>query len=190
MRWINRFWRDDGRVKATPGRIAAVLAEGVIRSTNVLRLRLAEQGVAHDDPKRFESEACVLECLLYEWFFRDLVVTLEFGKYADTIRKSLAQCLGRDLDRSGLSPAVLLDIQRLRRERFAEYRAATGISISLQRLGAVAWRRIADLDEPSDRMTMALAARATAELRALRGVGRRYLVVTPNRSLLYPLGEV
>ncbi len=190
MRWIDRFWRDDGRAKATPGRIAAALAEGVIRSTNVLRVRLAEQGFAQDDPKRFESEACVLECLLYEWFFRDLIVTFEFGKFAETNGKSFAQCLVRDHDRSGLSPAVLLDIQRLRRERFAEYRVATGISISLQRLGAVAWRRIADLDEPSDRMTMALAMRATAELQAVRGPGKRYLVVTPNRTVLHPPGEV
>ncbi len=66
MRWTERVRRGDVRVKATPTRIAASLGEGVVRSTNVLRLQLGEQGFAQDDRKRFESEARVLECLLYE----------------------------------------------------------------------------------------------------------------------------
>ena len=76
MRWIERLWRDDQRVKATPTRIAASLAEGVTRSTNVLRIRLQEEGFAYADHKRFESEACILECLLFEWFLRDIVVAV------------------------------------------------------------------------------------------------------------------
>ena len=77
---------------------------------------------------------------------------------------------------------LLLDFARLRCERFAEYRAATGVSISLQTLGALAWRRIADTAGPSDRMTMFLAMRATAELQALRGLDKRYILMTPPRS--------
>ena len=182
MRWIERLWRDDQRVKATPTRVAASLAEGVTRSTNLLRIRLQEEGFAHADHKRFESEACILECLLFEWFLRDVVVAVEFGRHTGTIQQALARRLANDLDRTGLSPAVLLDFARLRRERFAEYRAATGVSISLQALGALAWRRIADTAGPSDRMTMFLAMRATAELRALRGLGKRYILMTPPRS--------
>jgi len=182
MRWIERLWRDDQRIKATPSRIAASLAEGVTRSTNVLRIRLQEEGFAHADHKRFESEACILECLLFEWFLRDIVVAVEFGRHTDTVRHGLAKRLAHDLDRTGLSPAVLLDFSRLRRERFDEYRSATGVSISLQSLGTLAWRRIADTVEPSDRMTMFLAMRATAELQALRGLGRRYIVMSPPRS--------
>jgi hypothetical protein len=98
------------------------------------------------------------------------------------IREALAGRLAEDLDRSGLSPAVLLDFARLRGERFAEYEEAAGLSISLQALGTLAWRRIADTDDPSDRMTMFLALRATAELQAVRGVGKRYLLITPPRS--------
>jgi hypothetical protein len=182
MRWIERLWRDDGRVKATPSRVAASLAQDVIRSTNLLRVRLEEQGLSRSDRKRFESEACVLECLLFEWFLRDLVVGIEFGRHTGTIREALAGRLAEDLDRSGLSPAVLLDFARLRGERFAEYEEAAGLSISLQALGTLAWRRIADTDDPSDRMTMFLALRATAELQAVRGVGKRYLLITPPRS--------
>ena len=182
MRWIERLWRDDQRVKATPTRVAASLAEGVIRSTNLLRIRLQEEGFAQASQKRFESEACILECLLFEWFLRDVVVAVEFGRHTETVRQSLAKRLANDLDRTGLSPAVLLDLARLRRERFAEYRAATGVSISLQALGALAWRRIADTTGPSDRMTMFLAMRATAELQALRGLGKRYVLMTPPRS--------
>jgi len=182
MRWIERLWRDDQRIKATPTRIAASLAEGVTRSTNVLRIRLQEEGFGPADHKRFESEACILECLLFEWFLRDIVVTVEFGRHTDTVRQAVARRLANDLDRTGLSPAVLLDFSRLRRERFAEYRSATGVSISLQTLGTLAWRRIADTAEPSERMTMFLAMRATAELQALRGLGKRYIVMTPPRS--------
>jgi hypothetical protein len=155
----------------------------VIRSTNLLRIRLQEQGFAHVNRKRFESEACILECLLFEWFLRDIVVSIEFGRHTDAVRKALAKQLTRDLDGSGLSPAVLLDFERLHRERFAEYRDALGTSISLQAFGALAWQRIADTDQPIDRMTMLLAMRATAELRVLRGLGKRYWVISAPRQL-------
>jgi len=181
MQWIERLWREDQRVKATPGRVAASLSEGIIRSTNLLRIRLLEQASSRADRKRFESEACILECLLFEWFLRDVVVAVEFGRHTDAIRKALGERLTRDMDRSGLSPAVLLDFGRLQRERFDEYRNALGASISLQVLGQEAWLRIVNIDEPSDRMTMLLAMRATAELQALRGLGRRYVVIsTPH----------
>ncbi len=182
MRWIERLWRDDQRVKATPAGLAASLSDGVIRSTNLLRIRLLEQAFSHTDRKRFESEACILECLLFEWFLRDIVVAVEFGRHTEMIQKALAGRLTRDLDRSGLSPAVLLDFARLHRERFAEYREDLGAGISLQVLGQRAWLRIADTDEPSDRMTMFLAMRATAELRALRGLGKRYILISASRS--------
>jgi hypothetical protein len=140
MRWIERLWRDDQRIKATPTRIAASVAEGVTRSTNVLRIRLQEEGFRPADHKRFESEACIRECLLFEWFLRDIVVTVEFGRHTDTVRQAVTRRLANDLDRTGLSPAVLLDFARLRGERFDEYRSATGVSISLQSLGTLAWR--------------------------------------------------
>jgi hypothetical protein len=178
MRWIDRLWREDQRVKATPGRVAASLSDGIIRSTNLLRIRLLEQVSSRVDRKRFESEACILECLLFEWFLRDVVVAVEFGRHTNAIRRALGDRLTRDMDRSGLSPAVLLDFTRLQRERFDEYRNAVGVSISLQALGHEAWLRIVDTHEPSDRMTMLLAMRATAQLQALRGLGRRYVVIS------------
>ena len=186
MRWIDRLRREDQRVKATPDRVAASLSEGIIRSTNLLRIRLLEQASSRVDRKRFESEACILECLLFEWFLRDVVVAVEFGRHTNAIRKALGKRLTRDMDLSGLSPAVLMDFARLHRERFDEYRQALGASISLQTLGQEAWRRIADTGEPSDRMTMLLAMRATAELQALRGLGRRYSLVGPPRSFFLP----
>lgn len=190
MRGIDGFWRDVGRVKATPAGVAASLAEGVTRSTNLLRIRLQEQGLARADRKRFESEACILECLLFEWFLRDIVIAVEFGRHTGAIRRALAGRLALDLDRSELSPAVLLDLERLRRERFAEYREAMGGGgISLQTLGEVAWLRITDTDQSSDRMTMFLAMRATSELLALRGLGKRYIIITAPRSFFSALGE-
>jgi hypothetical protein len=189
MRWIDRLWRDDQRVKATPSRVAASLSEGIIRSTNLLRIRLLEQASSRADRKRFESEACILECLLFEWFVRDVVVAVEFGRHTNVLRNALGTRLTRDMDRSGLSPAVLLDFARLHRQRFDEYRDALGAGISLQVLGQEAWLRIADTDEPSDRMTMFLALRATAELQALRGLGRRYLLIGTPRFFTGAGGE-
>src|SRR5690349_9827429 len=182
MRWIDRIWREDRRAKATPARIAMVLADGVIRSTNVLRIQIQQQAATEIDRKRFEGEACVLECLLFEWFLRDIVVAVEFSRHASKIQDALARRVAADLDRSGLSPAVLLDLERLRRERFVQYRDAAGVRMSLQSLGVAAWRRIADAESPSDRMTMALAIRATAELQALRGLAKKYALVIPFLS--------
>jgi hypothetical protein len=115
---------------------------------------------------------------------------VEFGRHADALRETLAKRLAEDLDLSGLSPAVLLDFTRLRHERFAEYEEAAGVSISLQALGRLAWRRIADTDDPIDRMTMFLSIRATAELRALRGLGKRYILLVPPRSFFSSPSEV
>src|SRR6266568_5640341 len=39
-----------------------------------------EQGLPASDLKRFESEACVLEGALFEWFLRDVVISAEFGQ--------------------------------------------------------------------------------------------------------------
>lgn len=185
--WTDRFWRDGHRVKTTPTGLAASLAEGVVRGTNLLRTRLEEQGFARADVKRFESEACILECLLFEWFLRDVVVSIEFARRAGAIRRALAKRLSLDLDRSGLSPAALLDFDRLCRQRFAEYEEAMGTTSSLQDLGGLAWRHISSRDEPDERMTMLLAVRATAELRALRGLGQRYALLSIPRQFL--LGE-
>ena len=50
MRWIDRIWREDRRAKATPARIATVLADGVIRSTNVLRIQIQQQAATEIAP--------------------------------------------------------------------------------------------------------------------------------------------
>ena len=85
--------RGDGHIRATPSGIAASLAEGIIQGTNVLRERLKEQQFPSRDPKRFESDACIVECVLFEWFLRDLAISAEFGRHRGAIRKALA---GRD----------------------------------------------------------------------------------------------
>jgi hypothetical protein len=178
--------RGDGDIRATPSGVAASLAEGIIHGTNVLRARLKEQQFQSRDPKRFESDACIVECVLFEWFLRDLVISAEFGRHRNAISKALAGRLRTDLERSGLSPACLMDFDRLHGRRFAEYWEAFEATSSLQELGAVAWLKIGGSDEPSDRMTMLLAVRATAKVRALQGLGRRYTVIGPVRARLRP----
>jgi hypothetical protein len=178
--------RDDGHIRATPSRIAASLAEGIIQGTNGLRARLKEQQFPSRDPKRFESEACIVECVLFEWLLRDFVVVAEFGRHRASIRKALACRLRTELERSGLSPACLMDFDRVHRERLEEYWAAFAATASLQELGAVAWLRIVGNDEPSERMTMLLAIRATAKLRALQGLAKRYTVIGSIAARLRP----
>ena len=181
--------RSDGHIRSTPSGIAASLAEGIIQGTNVLRARLKEEQFPSRDPKRFESDACIVECVLFEWFLRDLVIAAEFGRHRGAIGKALALRLRTDLERSGLSPACLMDFDPLHSRRFAEYWHAFEATSSLQELGAVAWLRIVGSDEPSERMTMLLAVRATAKLRALQGLGRRYTVTGPIRARLRPPRE-
>jgi hypothetical protein len=181
--------RGGGHVRATPTGIAASLAEGIIQGTNLLRARLEEQEFPSSDPKRFESESCVLECVLFEWFLRDLVISAEFGRHRSAIRKALAGRLRIDLERSGLSPTCLMHFDRLHSQRFQEYSEAFEATSSLQELGAVAWLRIVGSREPSDRMTMLLAVRATAKLRALQGLGKRYTVIGPITARLRPPHE-
>ncbi len=186
MHRSNHFAPDGHRVKTTPAGIAASVAESIIDSHNVLRTRLDEQGFPSSKPKRFYSEACVLECVLFEWFLRDLVIAIEFGRHASAIRKALAGRLLMDLHRSGLSPECLMDFDGLRRQRFSEYAEALELNSSLQTLGGLAWLRIVGSDEPSDRMTMLLTVRATAELSALRGMAKRYTVIGPLAAMLRP----
>jgi hypothetical protein len=178
-----------GHVRATPAGLAAALAEESSKAPTSSDRALDEQGFPSSDPKRFESEPCVLECVLFEWFLRDLVISAEFGRHGSAIRKALAGRLRTDLERSGLSPTCLMHFDRLHRRRFTEYSEAFEATSSLQELGAVAWLRIVGSREPSDRMTMLLAVRATAKLRALQGLGRRYTVIGPITARLRPPHE-
>ncbi len=185
----DHVWSDGERVKATPLGLAAALAAGIIRSTNLLHSRFEEQGFRRANPKRFSSEACVLECVIFEWFLRDVVVSVELGRHMRAVRRALARRLVIDLERSGLSPAALMDFDRLHRVRFEEYGKALDASSSLQTLGSLAWLRISGEERPSDQMTMFLAVRATAELRALRGLGKKYSLVTIPPRPRPPLGS-
>jgi len=148
----------------------------IVLSTNVLRSRLQDEGLAWSHPARFESGECLLECALFEWFLRDIALIDEFGSHAEGIRRALGGRLLIDLLRSGISPASLEGFDRVSHERFAEYQEALEASSSLQALGHRAWLRISGTGEPSERMTMLLAIRARAELEKLRGIGREYTV--------------
>jgi len=163
------------RIKTTSLGVAASLTEAIVVSTNVLRSRLQDEGLARSHPARFESDECLLECALFEWFLRDIAL-IEFGRHAEGIRRALGGRLLIDLQRSAISPGSLKDFDQVSHERFAEYQEALEASWSLQALGHRAWLRISGTGEPSERMTMLLAIRARAELERLRGIGREYIV--------------
>lgn len=164
------------RIKTTSLGVAASLTEAIVLSTNVLRSRLQDEGLAWSHPARFESDECLLECALFEWFLRDIALIDEFEGRAEGIRWALGGRLLIDLQRSGISPASLKGFDQVSHERFAEYQEALEASSSLQALGHRAWLRISGTGEPSERMTMLLAIRARAELEKLRGIGREYIV--------------
>ena len=182
MGWSDLIWRRDPRIKTTVVGVAASLAEAIVESTNLLQVRLGHEGFAWTDPARADTEECLLECTIFEWFLRDIVVLGGFGSQAEAIRRALAGRVLIDLQRSGLSTACLEDFDRRCRERFAEYSVALDVSSSLQPLGALAWRRISGREEPSERMTMLLAMRALGELVALRGLARNYRLVELQAS--------
>ena len=170
MDWFVPPWRHRSRVKTTAMGVAAPIADAIVESTNVLLTRLAEQGFVGTHPARTRADECLLECVLFEWFLRDLAMSYGTEGGTKAIREALAGRVLVDLQRSGLPPHSLGDFDRRHRERFAEYTFSTGLSASLQPLGALAWRRISGSDEPSERMTMLLAVRASAELAGYRSV--------------------
>ena len=174
MGWFDSPWRRGSRVKVTALGMAAALAEGIVESTNVLLARLAEQGFAWSDPARTSADECLLECVLFEWFLRDLAMSYASGRETNAIRAALAGRVLVDLQRSGVSAGCLGDFDRRHRDRFAEYTFGAGLGASLQALGALAWQRISGNAQPSERMTMLLAIRASAELRRLHGFTENY----------------
>ena len=158
--------------------MAASLVQSIVESTNALLERLDAEGFGRSDPARAQSDDCLLECALFEWFLRDIETTREFGGSTAAVRQALAGRLVIDLERSGVRPSSLHDFDERCRSRFAEYAAALAVSSSLQPLGAAVWRRISGVREPSERMTMLLAVRAAAELARLRGLAASYRIVT------------
>jgi hypothetical protein len=158
--------------------VAASLVQSIVESTNALLERLAAEGFAWKDAARAQSDDCLLECTLFEWFLRDVQLMSGFGTSAPAVRQAVAGRLLIDLQRSGVSPTCFHDFEERRRDRFDEYAEALAASSSLQPLGAAVWRRISASREPSERMTMLLAVRASAELARLRGPASSYGVVS------------
>ena len=183
MRWFLRLLLRNRPAKETPEGVAGALAAAIIESANRLVTRLGQEGFARLEPERFKSDAFLLECVLFEWFLRAIVIPREFPRYADAIRGLLAGKLLLALQLSGVSLASLNDFDHLQGERFTEYTEASRGSESLQSLGALAWMRILGREEPSERGTMLLALQGTAELRALDGIGKA-CVVSEGRPLL------
>jgi hypothetical protein len=182
--WSDLLRRRSSRVKTTAVGVAAALAEAIVVSTNALQSRLAAEGFAWTNRARTDTDECLLECTIFEWFLRDGAVSASFGKHAEAIRRALGGRVLVDLQRSRVSVACLEGFDHRSRERFTEYAEAMAVGTSLQALGAAAWRRISGDDEPSERMTMLLAIRARGELLRLRDVARSYRIVELPRSPL------
>jgi hypothetical protein len=178
--WSDFVRRRSPRVKRTALEVAAALVETIVLNTNALQARLGAEGFVWTDPDRTATDECLLECVLFEWFLVDVAMSAEFGSRAEAVRRALPGRLLVDLQRSGLAAAALEGLHGRCGERFAEYAEALEISASLQPLGALAWRRISGRDEPSERMTMLLAIRASAELMLLRDAARN--LVDPPRA--------
>ena len=170
MGWSDLLRRRHPRVKTAAVDVAAALAEAIIESTNVLQDRLGSEGFEWTNRARADTDECLLECTIFEWFVRDIAMSYGFGSQIGAIRQALRGRVLIDLQRSGVAAACLDGFERRQRERFTEYTVSLGISSSLQPLGALAWRRISGSDEPSERMTMLLARRASAELAGFRRV--------------------
>lgn len=170
MGWSDIVRRRFRRIEPPAEGVAAGLVEAIVESADKLLLRLEEEGFAWTDPDRAGADECLLECAMFEWFLRDIMMSDGSDGRTEAVRRSLGGRLVIDLLRSGLSAASLRDFDRRQRERFQEYTEGFAVSSSLQPLGALAWRRISGRDQPSERMTMLLAVRATAELARYRNL--------------------
>ena len=162
--FLRRFWNKRSRERAED--VAASLAAAIIDGANGLAAKLEQEGFARTEPERFASDAFWLECVFCELFLRQAVIAARPRQDAAVLRQLMNGRLGLDLLRSGMSPASLDDFERTAEIRFTEYFDACRASESLQSFGALAWMRILGREEPSERATMLLALRATAELRA------------------------
>ena len=182
MGWSDLIWRRFPRVKPAVVDVAASIAEAIVQSTNLLRTRLTEEGFAWTDPARADTDECLLECTILEWFIREVAVSGGFGSQTEAIRHALAGRILIDLQRSGVRAECLADFDRRYRERFREYSDALDVSSSLQPLGALAWRRISGGERPSERMTMLLAIRVRAELAGLVASGRALVTGASDES--------
>jgi hypothetical protein len=187
--WFYSPWRGRSRVKATAAEVAATIAAAIVEGTNVLLARLSEQGFAWTHPARTGADECLVECVLFEWFLRDLAISYGSGGGMEALRQALAGRVLSDLQRSGLSSGSVADFDLRHRERFAEYTFSVGLGASLQSLGALAWRRISGSDQPSERMTMLLAIRASGELERLRGLAEGYHIVAHAQVSSPPMGR-
>jgi len=161
--WSDLIRRRHPEQRATAVGLAASLAEVIVQRTNALQTRIEAEGFARMDPVRAQSEECVLECMIFEWFLRDMVAPVDSGSRAKAVRRALAGRLLIDLQRSGFPAPQLEDFDRRQQDRFEEYGKALEVSTSLQPLGALAWRRISG-GRASERMTMLLAIHARSEL--------------------------
>jgi len=179
------FIRRRGRTRTTTLGVAGSLAQAIVESTNVLLERLRAEGFGWQDQTRAGGDEYLLECTIFEWFLRDVEIERGFGGKAESIRRDLAGRVLVELQRSGLSLASFHDFTERYRDRFVEYREALGASSSLQPLGSAVWQRISG-GKPSERMTMLLAMRATAELASLRGLAAIYRVVAMAPSPRLP----
>ncbi len=164
MAWSDLIRRRHPGSRATAVEVAASLAEAIVQSTNTLRARIEAEGFMRMDPDRAGSDECLLECMIFEWFLRDVMASAGSRGRTMAVRRELAGRLLVDLLRSGCSAPELDHLDRRQQDRFEEYEQALDVSSSLQPLGALAWRRISGDGQPSERMTMLLAIRARAEL--------------------------
>jgi len=186
--WFDPPWRRGSRVKLTAMGVAAAIADEIVEGTNVLLTRLAEQGFGWTHAARTGSDECLLECVLFEWFLRDLAMSYASERETRAIRAALVGRVLIDLQRTGLSAGCLGDFDRRHQDRLAEYTFSAGLGASLQPLGALAWQRISGNDQPSERMTMLLAIRASAELARVRGFTESYRIVAHAQSPPLPGG--
>jgi hypothetical protein len=162
--WSDLIRRRHPASRVTAVEVAASLAEVIVQNTNTLRARIEVEGFTRMDPVRAGSDECLLECMIFEWFLRDVMASVRSEGPVEAVRRALAGRLLVDLLRSGCSVPELDYLDRRQHDRFEEYEQALEVSASLQPLGALAWRRISGDGQPSERMTMLLAIRARAEL--------------------------
>lgn len=168
------------REKATPGGIAQAFVGKVAKGHDELIFQLRGRGFDREEPERFRQLEFAIECLLFEAFPVDVVISDEFGRYSDTIRREFA--VGVVDLMQGMAPSHVpeVELHTLRAARFFEYsevlRSGEG-GQTLQRLGIIAWERILGRSDPRASMWFLLVVRAVATFKFFKGFGAKFEMI-------------
>jgi hypothetical protein len=123
--------------------VAASLAEAIVQSTNLLQIRLRDEGFA--GRIRPGPDECLLECTIFEWFLRAVARSGGFGSKTEAVRPALAARVLIELQSSWIVARVSRELRSALSQAVQPVRDGPGRRLLTAALGGAGLA--ADLDE-------------------------------------------